>query len=280
MTNQDHEKSYRERVSRVVAAIVADPMAEHKLDDLAQIAHFSPFHFHRVYRGIIGETIAATIRRVRLARAAQMLGSKEGSVTDVGMDAGYDSPQAFSRAFSQFSGLSPRDFQKKMDLTASDSTSSRAIQIIERSEIRVEALRHVGPPATIPYTYRRLIELIADRLPAPLIGIVYGDMETGDALEYFAAASLGGDASVTGLQSVNVGGGMYALYTLIGPYTQINIAMGVLYSTWLPGSGYEPDDRPALELYLNSPHDTPQENLVTELLIPIRPIHRTETKEK
>ena len=50
------EQRYRERVARAVAAIVADPMAGHRLEDLARLAHFSPFHFHRVYHCAVGET--------------------------------------------------------------------------------------------------------------------------------------------------------------------------------------------------------------------------------
>jgi AraC family transcriptional regulator len=280
MTNPDHERNYRERVSRVVAAIVADPMTEHSLEDLARIAHFSPFHFHRIYRSITGETIAATIRRVRLARAAQMLGNKEGSVTDIGMDAGYDSPQAFSRAFQQFSGLSPRDFQKKMNLTPNLSTISDAVQIVERPAMQVQALQHEGPPATIPHTYRRLIDLFIDRMPATLVGIVYGDIETGDGLKYFAGAMLDDSIAAPGLQSISVEGGTYALYTLVGPYTQINTVLNTFYGSWLSRSGYEPDDKPALEVYLNSPHDTPSEKLMTELLIPVRPIAHTDLEEK
>lgn len=64
------EQSHRERVSRVVAAIVADPMAGHRLEELARMAHFSPFHSHRVYSSIAGETVAATGARAAPPRAA------------------------------------------------------------------------------------------------------------------------------------------------------------------------------------------------------------------
>src|SRR6202012_5488399 len=94
--------SSRDRVARVVAAIVAEPMAEHRLEDLAALAHFSPFHFHRVYASIVGESVSATVRRVRLARAASLLAQGDESITQVGQAVGYDSPQAFSRAFGQF----------------------------------------------------------------------------------------------------------------------------------------------------------------------------------
>ena len=60
MPSRSTEQDYRARVARVVAAIVADPLSEHRLEDLAAIAHFSPFHFHRVYASIVGETVSST----------------------------------------------------------------------------------------------------------------------------------------------------------------------------------------------------------------------------
>ena len=114
MPSRSTEQNYRARVARVVAAIVADPLAEHRLEDLAALAHFSPFHFHRVYASVVGETVSATVRRVRLARAACLLAQGDESVTQIGQAVGYDSPQAFSRAFGQFAGESPRAFQKRL----------------------------------------------------------------------------------------------------------------------------------------------------------------------
>ena len=61
--DQSADQHYRDRVARVIAHIVAHPLAAHRLEDLAAIAHFSPFHFHRVYSSIAGETVAATVRR-------------------------------------------------------------------------------------------------------------------------------------------------------------------------------------------------------------------------
>ncbi len=115
MSSRPTEQSYRARVARVVAAIVADPTAEQRLEDLAAPAHFSPFHFHRVYASVVGETVNATIRRVRLARAANLLAEGRERVTQVGQAVGYDSPQAFSRAFGRFAGQSPRAFQQQLN---------------------------------------------------------------------------------------------------------------------------------------------------------------------
>jgi AraC family transcriptional regulator len=274
------EQNYRERVARVVAAIVASPMSEYRLEDLAHIAHFSPFHFHRVYRRIAGETVATTIRRVRLALATRLLESGDGSITQVALAVGYDSPQAFARAFGQFTGQSPSAFQKHMHRAnldagahgdAAERGSASHVRIIERPKQRVYALRHQGPLSTIPHTQRRLHLLAGQRGVLDWLGASFGDPDHTADFRYFACAASPepwpADAEV---EVLDIPAGRYALHCLSGPYARINAAVNALYSRWLPISGYEPGDGPTLERYLNSPRTASSAQLRTELLIPIR----------
>ncbi|MFJ9451754.1 GyrI-like domain-containing protein [Herbaspirillum sp. NPDC101397] len=275
------EKNYRSRMARVVAAIAADPIAPHRLEKLAALAHFSPFHFHRLYRSLIGETVADTVRRVRLAHAATLLAEIRRSVTDIGLEAGYESPQAFTRAFRQYAGLSPREFQKKIHVIADKEraagersvSAGPQVQLIEQGAMRVQALRHHGPLGTIPHTHRHLHQLVGPRPFRQWLGIAHGDPDAGDDFSYFAAAELIEEPLIsTDVELIDIPAGCYASHALIGPYTQINATISALYSLWLPYSGYEPDDRPLLEVYRNSPRDTAPEQLHTDLLIPVRPI--------
>lgn len=280
------QQSYRDRVARVVAAIVSDPTAAHTLDELAAIAHFSPFHFHRIYRGITGETVAATVRRLRLARAAQLLAAGDETVTQVGMAVGYDSPQAFSRAFREFTGIAPRAFQQQrgfagLGLTTqprsarADQPHALAVDVIDRAPQQVHALLHHGPASTIPHSYWRLTQIAGQWPVEGRIGLSSGDGDDGiespdGGFTYHAAVVLPGEPpQASELAPMTVAGGLYARHTLIGPYTQINAAISALYAVWLPQSGFEPDDRPVIEVY-RSPFGTPPQDLHTDLLIPIR----------
>lgn len=282
----DPEQHYRDRVARVVAAIVSDPTATHGLDELAAIAHFSPFHFHRIYRGITGETVAATVRRVRLARAAQLLAAGDESVTQVGMAVGYDSPQAFSRAFREYSGMAPRAFQQQRGFAGlgivmprrsarGSAPSELPFEVIERAPQRVHALVHRGPASTIPHSYRRLMRIAGEWPGNGCIGVASGDGDEGcespdGGFSYHAAVVLEGEPPrASELAPMTLAGGRYAQHTLLGPYTQINAAIAALYAVWLPNSGFEPDDRPVLEVYRSPPY-TPSQDLRTDLLIPVR----------
>ncbi|CAN7322104.1 AraC family transcriptional regulator [Bosea sp. LjRoot90] len=275
-------QDYRARVARAVAAIVADPMADFRLDDLARLANFSPFHFHRVYAGVVGETTAATIRRVRLALATRLLTGSNESITQVALTVGYDSPQAFTRAFHQFTGQSPRAFRQQMrrailtvDQAASNDSDDEAmptVAIVERPAQWLHALRHVGSFATIPHTHRQLRLRAGIRTISGKWGASFGNPEHADRFRYYAAiASPDPWPEDTEIEALEIPGGHYAVHRLTGPYTRIKAAVQAIYTNWMPGSGYEPDDRPILEHYLDtSSRGIAPAALRTDLLIPIR----------
>lgn len=280
MTSQHADRSHRQRVDRVVAAIAADPVADHRLEDLARIAHFSPFHFHRIYGGVAGESVAATVRRVRLAQATRLLQEGRQSITQVALAVGYESPQAFTRAFGQFTGQSPRAFQQQLHrvildpLLASRDGCDAAmpeVRVVERPAQRLRALRHQGPVATIPHTHRRLRLHVGGRAVSEWLGVGCGDPMGSASFRYYAAVVSPEDWPCEAeVEMLDVPGGLYAMHCLAGPYSRITAAINALYARWLPGSGFEPDDRPMLERYLNSPRDAAQADLRTELLIPVR----------
>ncbi len=82
------------------------------LDELASVAHFSPYHFHRVFRGMVGETVAEHVRRLRLERAARHLIYTRRSVTDLAFDAGYETMESFIRAFRKRFGYAPSCYRQ------------------------------------------------------------------------------------------------------------------------------------------------------------------------
>lgn len=282
MGNRRAEQDYRERVACVVAAIVANPMAEHRLEDLARLAHFSPFHFHRVYSAIAGETVAATIRRVRLALATRLLAQGNWTITQVGLASGYESPQAFTRAFREFAGQSPREFRQQMRAAILDAVPAPqrkdigappGVRIVERPKQPVHAFRHRGPFSTIPHTHQRLRTYAGARTVSSWLGISCGDPDIPRKFSYHAALASPDEwpDDDKEVEKFDIPAGLYAVHSLAGPYTRINAAVHALYGQWLPGSGYEPDDRPMLEHYLNSPRQVAPAALRTDLLIPVRP---------
>lgn len=98
---------YAERLSRVYAYIHDHLDEELTLERLAGISFLSPYHFHRIYRASRGETIAATVHRMRLHRAAEDLARTSLNIEEISKRAGYQSVQSFTRSFSESYGMPP-----------------------------------------------------------------------------------------------------------------------------------------------------------------------------
>ncbi|HMA96121.1 MAG TPA: AraC family transcriptional regulator [Polyangiaceae bacterium] len=99
MTNQ-HRSEYLRRIHRAQDFIeqhLAEPLP---LEAIAQAAMFSPYHFHRVFTSVVGETLYQFVLRLRLEKAAcQLVQNPEKSITAIAIDCGFSSSATFARAF-------------------------------------------------------------------------------------------------------------------------------------------------------------------------------------
>jgi AraC family transcriptional regulator len=103
---------YEGRVNAAMDYVEAHLGDELTVETLAQVAHFSPFHFHRVFSAVTGETIGAFVARVRIERAATLLTARpDRPVTQIALETGFASPSSFSRAFRAAYGMSPTEWR-------------------------------------------------------------------------------------------------------------------------------------------------------------------------
>src|SRR5580692_7467535 len=111
MAKQQTLDSYQARVDRVVDHIYAHLDEDIRPEGLAEIACLSPYHWHRIYVAMRGETISATIRRLRLLRAADRLANSDLSPGRIAECAGYSGADSFARAFREAYGKTPADYR-------------------------------------------------------------------------------------------------------------------------------------------------------------------------
>jgi AraC family transcriptional regulator len=290
---------YRTRIDRVLLHIAEHPDSDLSVAELARVANFSPFHFHRQFRAVTGESVAGLVRRLRLETAGRALRESDASVIEIAFAAGYGSPEAFSRAFQQAFGISPSDYRNAVVVPRYRPSLSLALRL-ERPALRLTlepfeggtemevtietfpdrlaaCLRHIGPYDELHPTYERLLGWAGrNRLLGPatfVMGLSYDNPESvaEEELRYDACVSLPQPMTLPdGFRLVTVRGGRYAVYLLKGPYSGIRDAFRTLFGKWLPTSGEEIDDRPCLELYLNSPVEVPDSALLTKVCIPLK----------
>ncbi len=117
---------YTARINRVLDYIDANIDKELTLEKLAEVAHFSRFHFHRIFSSMIGETLNHFIQRIRIEKAAcQLIINRNKPITEIAFDCGFSGSAAFARAFRDVFNMSASDWRKKYQ---SDKSKIRKIE--------------------------------------------------------------------------------------------------------------------------------------------------------
>jgi AraC family transcriptional regulator len=147
-------REYVGRVNRVMDYIRANLAGDLCLETLARVASFSPFHFHRVFKSIVGETLNDFIRRVRVgAAASRLLNNPRASITEIAVQCGYSSPSSFAREFRNAFGTSATEFRR------GGRDAARKIRQVERKneqpQSKDEKDRAVGSPYTPTSSHER-----------------------------------------------------------------------------------------------------------------------------
>ncbi len=292
------QQLYAERILGVLVFIQRNLDEELSLEEYARVAHFSPYHFHRIFRGMVGESLAEHIRRLRLERAATRLKRTDRAIIEIALEAGYETHEAFTRAFKALCGCSPSHYRRDRNAALAPSPSGvhyRANGSLDnlqlpmggaRMDVRIEHLqpmrvafvRHVGPYDQVQAAWERLcMRLGKEGLLGPgtrFIGLCYDDPEVTapEKIRYDACVTVDSDFEPeddVGVQTL--GGGEYAATTHVGPYSTLGQTYATLLGQWLPGSGRELRSEPSLEFYLNAPESTDPEDLITDIYAPLEP---------
>jgi AraC family transcriptional regulator len=276
---------YGRRVARAMAVIAADPARTPTLEELADAAAFSPFHFHRIYRELTGETPAETLARERLSRAAGLLVREALPVAAVAKRCGYGSAAAFTRAFRAAYGIPPAAYRDAGGIGAPrpahhpERQESTVFDVTIREEpaIRLAATPHRGAYTAIGTAFDRLMAWGAARsLIGPgtrFIGLYHDDPRGVPEKDLRSEACMTVPPGVEGADGVRIlelPPSRVAVLVFKGPYAELEGAYTWLYREWLPESGEEPADQPPREDYLNDCRTLPPAEWLTAIMIPLK----------
>jgi AraC family transcriptional regulator len=272
------------------------------LERLAAEACISTYHFHRLFRLWLGEPVMEYVRRLRLEHAAYRLRASTRPVQSIAGDVGYESADAFGRAFRDRFGESPREYRARWAASsaAPDATpvapgiarapvlapkvaaTDARVRVTRLEEWHLVGLRHLGPYQDVWRAWAELAEWGAREMPAllasPRIGISHDDPEMVEAtrIRYDAcyAVSAAQAPAVRALARPplhwrTMPAADYAVTIHHGAYHELGVAYRRLFIDWLPRSGRYPGDAPVVEWYRNSPREATPDALRTALLLPL-----------
>ena len=301
----DPRTEYERRMHAVQRHI--DQHLDEPLDlaTLAQVAHFSPFHFHRLFAAWMGETLGEHLRRRRLEVAAmRMVAQPRLPLLPLALAVGFGSQEAFSRAFKAHFGLSPSAWRRtpgpaRQQAPDQDSnpdqvrtSSSRQhpgsnhppramnVHLNQRPAVQVAYLRHLGPYGigVSDFWQQQVYPWMARNgwLQQPRYGISHDDpgITAPDQCRYDACIELPADFKPSrAVLSTRLPAARYAELDFFGPVGDLQQAWNQLLRDWLPASGWQLGTTPCFEYYpANARFDPETGAFECRICIPVVPL--------
>jgi AraC family transcriptional regulator len=263
-----------ERAASLLSGRLDDPPS---LADLASAAAVSPFYFHRIWRALTRETVGQTILRLRMEASQELLLVQDASVTQTALAVGFGTPQSFARAFRRHTGLTPSAHRDSQPSVAEKSGRDMKVAVDRRGEVIVVALRREGKAYTnLNTTFGRVWswaeskDMLKDLLG--IYGILLDDPATvpEEELRYDACLALGVASAPEPFRVLRLPAGEYARLRHFGSYDGLEAATQYVLGEWLLSSGREPADFPIIHHAHNDPDQTPVDDLVTDILLPLQ----------
>lgn len=319
-------EEYKARINRVIDYIEANISRNLSLKELAEVASFSPFHFHRIFSAMIGETLNGFIKRLRIEKAAAMLKQNpKKTITEIAFESGFSSSSAFARTFQETfkmsasqwrtgkypedskngkkdskEGQHPSNIQQDFDVYSLyiENTTKQiwrvelktskeliaSIEVKDIPEMNVAYIRHIGSYAGDEQLFGTLFNRLFTwagprgllRFPETKTITIYHDNPdiTDDTkLRTDVCITVPPDTQVDGeIGKATIPAGKYAIAHFEITPDRYGEAWNAVYGGWLPESGYQPDDRPCFELYLNDPKQHPEGKHVVDIYAPVKPM--------
>jgi AraC family transcriptional regulator len=288
---------YNRRIDRVIDYLRANLDRPVKLKELARVACFSEFHFHRIFGAVAGETLNRFTNRLRLEKAARLLRFSRPSLTDISLECGFSSSATFSRAFRAGYGTSPSQFRKTgqikkrkirkaiytgqeyvLPMSAAEKKAAFPVRFLDLPERQVAYIRVIDAfeMDRVLGAFKTLIAWAKSQnifSRGVLFGMTVDDPDVTPKHLYRYEACLASSSPfvcMDGMSKLRLPAMRYAATRVSGDIRRVATAWDYLIRSWLINSAYEPEHAPALEVFLDKEKATDWSHFDLELCLPIR----------
>src|SRR5215468_1356827 len=288
---------YAQRIDRVIDYLRGNLHRPVKLAELANVACFSEFHFHRIFTAVSGETLNNFTNRLRLEKAARLLRYSDQSLTDIALDCGFSSSATFSRAFRSGYDTSPSQFRKSgeikkskickelfpkdaygLPMSAEEKKAAFPVRLIDIPERQVAYIRvtNAFEMDRVLAALQTLIEWAKSEgvfSEGTLFGMSLDDPHVTPKRLYRYEVCLASSLPFQcreGISKLKMPARRYAATRVSGDIRKVTTATDYLIRGWLINSDHEPEHAPGLEIFLDKEKATDWSHFELELCIPVR----------
>lgn len=307
MTDQKCQEEYIQRIHKVQDYIEDHIGQSMSIEELSNAAGFSKYHFSRIFQGMLHESLAHYVNRIRMERALFFLAHRaDKNMTDIAYELGLSDSAVFSRTFKNYYGVSPREYRKEYSKNCKDTfllseynkstakkewvdnlfpvTGQITIENVEEKEIAY--VRHTGTYETLASEYMRLIQTLFEHAKKQhlfvegkswVLAMYHDNPEFGEESQFRTSLCLtvpqGIRIQEDGiLGKMKLEGGLYAVGHFQIRKEQYGDAWNYMYQEWISGSGYVPRDYSPFEVYRKIPLDNESNIHEVDIYVPIEPI--------
>ncbi|MBK6265123.1 AraC family transcriptional regulator [Marivirga sp. S37H4] len=293
---------YKNRINRVFQFIDENLDSDISLSKVAEIAYFSPFHFHRVFKTITGETLNGFITRRKIEKAALDILHKKCSISEISHIYGFSDNSAFTKAFKKFYGISPTEFKRQnpnrftkiRQLKSKNGQEypdfDKYICIIDNLKkwIKMNAKIEIKEMSKANFMYISCLgsqelagafqKLISWAVPrglmnerAKLMTIYHDSLKVTEEEKARLSACFILDKSIeTGgeIELSEINAGRYIIGNFEIKLEEFEKSWTSLY-LWMNEHGYKKADRDVFEIYHNNFNEHPEKKAIVDFCIPI-----------
>jgi len=275
------KNDYLQSIYKVIHYIEENYNDDLTLDELSKVASFSKYHFHRIFKSIIGENLSEYIKRVRLSSTTLKFKSDK-KITQIALDSGYETNASFSKAFKNHFGITPKEFSQ--NVKKNKGLKMQEPKIVELEPVEVLYVRKEGKYDTsageawevlMKFAYTNKIKFKKNLMgkSAMMFGIGHDNPNIIDEEKQRYDACISWDDKTVKPQgeisAKTIDGGNYAMFLHKGTYENLKSTYDMI-GDWIVQGGITLEDKPIFEKYLNrDPRRTKPENLKTQIYVPI-----------
>ena len=295
MENKQSRYEYVRRIHKVQDYIESNIDSSLSIEELADVAGFSKYHFHRIFKGIVDEPLSRYVNRLKLERATNLLTYRSDmTITDIAYHFGFTDSAVFSRTFKNYYGVSPSQYRNYNSKNCKDVRRTSQyneckkvrgnVEIVTVDDINVAYIRHTGTYEELTIAFPKMIEKLFHYATKQNYH-VFEDTKVltiyHDNHEFTEDYQLRTSLCITipdesAVETSNIGimvipSGKYAVSHFEIQQDEYKRAWDFLYGEWLPNSGYKPRDAYPFEMYKNDPRQHPENKHIVDIYVPIEP---------